>query len=487
MSEVQGEGEGRDWVFAILIAGLAVWAHHGAVRFVQGKDQNGLSLMATVNDIIRKRAVEPADPVALKYAAVNGMVSQLDPYSRFFDPKEARAFREGTSGKFGGLGIYITLKRGYITVIAPIVGTPAFQGGVLAGDVIIAIDGVEKNYPNSGAAIGSLKGDPGTKVKLTILHPGAKKPVVLELVRAIIRVQSVRGARLLESHSELGYLRITAFQSDTAIEVAEAVGELVKAGAKGLVIDLRSNPGGLLGVSARIADLFLDRDELIVTTKSRERTDRLLARADASFGTLPLAVLLDGGSASASEILAGALRDQSQAVLVGSRSFGKGSVQSLIDLEGGDSVLKLTTAYYYTPSGRRIHRTEKSRAEDEWGLLPDLPVTMSNEEQLAVARQQGERYMRGLKKQSKGDEVGEQAKPNPASPEPTKKPAAKAGEGKAPVVVDRVLQTAAEHLRAVLAKEKELIPERLKGPVAKLKSTAPVKGVATAPGEEVKK
>ena len=315
----------------------------------------------SVYNAVRQAYVEPVSDEALMHAAVKGLLFDLDPHSIYFDKDDAEAFREETSGAYGGIGIEVQPQPdGTILVVAPIDGTPAARAGLKSGDVIVAVDG--KPLEAGGDGRGPLRGEPGTPVVLTIAREGRAAPFDVTVTRETIRVASVR-SRMLEPG--YGYLRIAAFQADTAADFARELASLQKqsGGLKGLVLDLRSNPGGLLVSAVQIADDLLEAGG-IVSTRGR------IALSDTSFNATPgdllhgapLVVLVDAGSASAAEVLAGALKDNGRARIVGSRTFGKGSVQTLLPLDNGDSV-KLTTARYYTPDGTSIQAV---------GIVPDV-------------------------------------------------------------------------------------------------------------------
>ncbi|MDF1667252.1 MAG: S41 family peptidase, partial [Planctomycetota bacterium] len=364
-------------------------------------------------------------------------------------------------GHFGGLGIFITLEQGLVSVIAPLEGTPAAQAGLLPGDLILRINDEKYSFQSTAEAVSVLKGEPKTDIKLQVLHKGSKTPFEVTLQRDIITVESVRDIKLVDPINKIGYMRIIAFQGDTASEVAKAMVALVEQGAKSVILDLRTNPGGLLRTATKICDFFLAKEKLIVRTKSRDKEDvPMYSEDDPYFEDMPVAVLIDEGSASASEILAGALRDHQQAVLVGMRSYGKGSVQSVIDLMDGKTLLKLTTAYYYTPSGRRIHRRKDSKPEDEWGLVPDIKVPLTLEQKAKLAEYQNKRYVLSLKERA-GKKLSDKDKVE---------------EFKDPVV-----EAAVAHLAKVLTKKAPLIPE---GAVPPEKSSEKTK--KSAPTEQAK-
>lgn len=315
----------------------------------------------SVYNAVRAAYVEPVSDEELMHAAVKGLLLDLDPHSIYFDRDDAEAFQEETSGAYGGIGIEVQPQPdGTIVVVAPIDDTPAARAGLKSGDVIVAVDG--KPLEPGGDGRGPLRGEPGTEVVLTIAREGVAEPFEVTVTRETIRVASVRG-KLLEPG--YGYIRVAAFQADTAADFERELDALQKqsGGLRGLVLDLRSNPGGLLVSAVQIADDLLDKGG-IVSTRGR------IALSDTSFNATPgdrlhgapLVVLVDAGSASAAEVLAGALKDNGRARIVGSRTFGKGSVQTLLPLDNGDSV-KLTTARYYTPDGTSIQAV---------GIMPDV-------------------------------------------------------------------------------------------------------------------
>jgi carboxyl-terminal processing protease len=326
--------------------------------------------------------VRPVTRRELLESALEGMLQNLDPHSAYINTGEWRQFRRQIEGKFGGIGIQVgvDLESGRLRVIAPMVGTPAYEAGVLAGDLIVEIDGqpAEGMSPDKAAEV--LMGRPGTDVKLSVLHEGSEDPEAISITRAFIEVPTVLGDRrkpnddfdfMLDKDKKIGYVRIATFSQNTAEELKKALSQLKDEGAKGLIVDLRDDPGGLLSSAVEIADLFLEKGE-IVSTKGRNTDPRTYpAHRDGLYEDLPMAVLINQNSASASEILSAALQDHKRAVIVGQRSYGKGSVQNIIDLDGGNSVLKLTVASYYRPSGENIDRYKKAKNSDKWGVSPD--------------------------------------------------------------------------------------------------------------------
>ena len=324
-----------------------------------------LRIFSDVYARIKSDYVEPVEDRSLVENAIRGMVTGLDPHSSYLDPDEFKELRVGTSGEFGGLGIEVGMENGFIKVIAPIDDTPAKRAGIRAGDLIIKLDDKPVKGMTLTEAVKIMRGKPGTKITLTIVREGEEKPLKITIVRDIIRVKSVRSRMLADG---FGYVRISTFQSRTGDALHAAVDKLRKqAGGriKGLVLDLRNNPGGVLNAAVAVSDAFL-RKGLIVYTEGRVEDSRLRFNAtpDDVLEGAPLVVLVNQGSASASEIVAGALQDQHRAIIMGQQTFGKGSVQTIIPLANG-AALKLTTARYYTPSGRSI------QAE---GIKPDIEL-----------------------------------------------------------------------------------------------------------------
>ncbi len=323
-----------------------------------------LRTFAEVMDRIKAAYVEPVDDKTLLENAIKGMLSNLDPHSAYLGPEDFQELQESTSGEFGGLGIEVGTEDGFIKVVSPIDDTPASKAGIEAGDLIVKINGQPTRGQSMTEAVDKMRGKIGEKITLTLVRAGGN-PFDVTLARAIIQVKSVK-AQLLDNG--YGYLRITQFQVKTGEEVGRALAKLRKDNngkLKGLVLDLRNNPGGVLQAAVEVADHFLTKG-LIVYTKGRIANSELRFSADpadASEG-VPLVVLINGGSASASEIVAGALQDQKRGILMGTDSFGKGSVQTVLPLNN-DRALKITTALYYTPNGRSIQAQ---------GIIPDVEV-----------------------------------------------------------------------------------------------------------------
>jgi carboxyl-terminal processing protease len=352
-----------------LVIGVAISLTHGVLA-ERGETSAAVPLeeLRTFTDVyarIKHDYVEEVDDKTLLQNAIRGMLSGLDPHSAYLDEEEFQELQIGTTGEFGGLGIEVGLEDGFVKVISPIDDTPAQRAGVLAGDLIIRLDDRPVKGMTLNEAVKLMRGRSGTSITLTIVREGAEKPLKLTLVRDVIQVQSVK-SRLLEPN--FGYVRITNFQSRTPRSLDEAVEGLVaqnKSPLQGLVLDLRNNPGGVLTGAVGVSDAFLDSG-LVVYTEGRVEDSELkysATKGDILNGA-PMVVLINGGSASASEIVAGALQDHKRAVIMGSRSFGKGSVQTILPLKE-NTALKLTTARYFTPSGRSI------QAE---GIVPDISL-----------------------------------------------------------------------------------------------------------------
>jgi len=344
---------------------------------------------------VKSDYVEPVDDKTLLENAVRGMLSGLDPHSSYLDEKEFKDINISTTGKFGGLGIEVQMQNGFVRVVSPIDDTPAAKAGIQPGDLIIKIDEISVKGLSLAEAVDKMRGEPGTKVTLTIGREGANAPVIVELTRAVINVASVK-SKLLESG--MGYLRISSFTTETGGALEREFAKLRKEGEiKGLVLDLRNNPGGVLDAAVKVSDAFLNKGP-IVSIKGRELSSA--REFDAAPGDLlngaPIVVMINGGSASASEIVAGALQDQKRAVVVGSKSFGKGSVQTIMPLQN-EAAIKLTTARYYTPNGRSIQGE---------GIEPDIVIR-----QLKVAKDEQQAAFEAIEEADlKGSLVNDKAK-----------------------------------------------------------------------------
>jgi carboxyl-terminal processing protease len=386
---------------------------------------------------------------------INGGLDRLDPHSTFINAKDFKQFSKASEGQFGGIGIQLGYDRNsgmQLAVISPMVGTPAYEAGILANDLIVKIDGKSTENMRLNEAVDLIQGEPGQKVMLTVVHEGSKEPVDVPIVRAKIEVQSVLGDLrkpdnpkewdfFVDKPNKIAYLRLTNFSKTSTDEMKKVLAQLHKEGMKGLVLDLRGNPGGLLKAAVEISNLFLSEGRIVATRGRNEKEEAY--DADASKSLLSpeecaVAILVNRYSASASEILSAALQDHNRAVIVGERTYGKGSVQNVLPMENNTSALKLTTASYWRPSGKNIHRfPDKKEFEaaqidpDEWGVKPNdgFEVVLKDEERIGYAVYRRDRDV----VQGKGAD--------PKTSDKEKKP-----------FEDRVLQKALEHLREQVKK-----------------------------------
>jgi carboxyl-terminal processing protease len=360
-------------VFAVFLVGVLIGsAHSQKVSALSNSTYEDLKVFTEVLGLVQKDYVEETNSKDLIYGAIKGMLETLDPHSAFMPPNMYKEMQEETKGRFEGLGIEITIKDSVLTVVSPIEGTPAYKAGILAGDQIVKIDGEPTKNFTLMDSVKRLRGPRGTKVTISILREGFTKPKDFTLVREVIPVRSVRH-ELLEK--DYGYIRISQFQEKTDDEfenAMKALKEESKGTLKGLILDLRNNPGGLLDQAVKISDRFIESG-LIVSVEGRKEDQKMkfYAHPDGSLEHYPLIVLVNGGSASGAEIVAGAIQDQGRGILVGTQTFGKGSVQTIIPLKDG-SGLRLTTARYYTPNGRSIQAK---------GIVPDIIVKPSGSEE----------------------------------------------------------------------------------------------------------
>jgi len=321
--------------------------------------------------IAKNYYVEPVTPKQLLINAAKGMLEKLDPYSEYFTREELKEFQEDTYGEFGGIGIEISIEKGRPIVVAPIEGTPAYKAGLRAGDIIVEINGKDTYGMSIIDVVKLIRGKPGTPVELTIYRPETKKTFKVKIVRAIIHINPVKWTIIEPEH--IGYIKIVQFQPNTAEELKKALEEVLAKHVKGLIIDLRNNPGGLLDQAVAVADLFLPKGKVVVSIKGRigEETYKTKHPALVPEDT-KVVILVNRGTASASEIVSGCLQDYKRAILVGEKTFGKFRVQNLIPLENGKyGAVKITTAFYYTPKGRML---------DKKGIKPDIVVKMTSDE-----------------------------------------------------------------------------------------------------------
>jgi carboxyl-terminal processing protease len=335
-------------------------------------------VISEIRDKIRLYYVDDIPPEKIFHGALEGMVAVLDPHSEYLDEDNYKQLFEGTEGEFIGIGIELAQENGILTVISPIEGSPAAKSGVLAGDKIVAIDGQSTEGVSLSEAVHRLRGKKGSKVILTVIHEGSKTSTEVEIERDRIQIQSTKDAAIIDRAAGIGYVRIVKFNRHTGDDLRKNIADLLQGGMRSLVIDLRFNPGGLLDAAVAVVDTFVS-DGVVVYTKGRNPDSHKVYRAadDNGYDKLPLVVLVNKRSASASEIVAGALQDYHRAVIVGSRTYGKGSVQSVIQLKDEKSALKLTTAKYYTPSGRSIEKGQDALG----GIQPDVQVDLTLEEE----------------------------------------------------------------------------------------------------------
>jgi carboxyl-terminal processing protease len=362
-----------------------------------------LNLFGDVFERVRADYVEKPDDAKLIEASINGMLTALDPHSRYMNDKAWRDMQETTSGEFGGLGIEVTMEDGLVKVVAPIDDTPAAKAGILSGDLITQIDDDAVQGLTLEQAVNKMKGPIDTKTRLKIVRKGAEQPIDVSITREVIRVRAVR------SHvdgGDIGYIRISQFNAQTTDELKKAIGDITKQIPQdklaGYVVDLRNNPGGLLDQAVSVSGTFMSRGEVVSTRgRTAEETQRFTAHSGDLIKGKPLVVLINGGSASASEIVAGALHDHKRATLIGTRSFGKGSVQTIIPLGTGNGALALTTARYFTPSGRSIQAK---------GITPDIEVLQDVPDELkGRVDTKGEASMRGHLSAEGAEQKGSQA------------------------------------------------------------------------------
>ena len=376
----------RRFIYGFLAVALTVNLIIGARVFLstaQGAEKDSpypsLELFSYVMEKVRKDYVDGQKVTYqdLVYGALKGMISTLDPHSEFMEPDKYKELQNDTQGAFGGLGIVVSMKDNFVTVVAPMDDSPGFKAGILSGDRIIRIDGKSTEKMSLQDAVKTLRGEPGTEIQLTVFRPSSSQVQEYKLTRSTINIDMVKDINGKKefplSDNKIGYVRLVQFGEKTSDDLEAALRTLRKEGMQGLVLDLRWNPGGLLEQAVDVCEKFLPRGQLVVTTEGRnagQNSSRYANGHGDEIKGMPMVILVNLGSASASEIVAGCLQDVKRAIILGEKSFGKGSVQSILPLQDG-SALRLTTAKYYTPSHKVIH---------EQGITPDITVPMSDEE-----------------------------------------------------------------------------------------------------------
>lgn len=348
----------------ILISVVVLVSVSAAVRQKKDEVYKELELFAEALTTVQNEYVDATKPKDLIYGALKGMLASLDSHSQFMDPDTYNELKVDTEGQFGGLGIEITLKDNLLTVITPIEDTPAWKAGLKPQDKIVKIDGVITRDISLTDAVKKMRGRPGTDVSLTVLREGEEKLLDFKITRDIIKIKDIKDARILENG--IAYLKVLEFRENTAKDFDAALNRLAKDGMQALILDLRNNPGGILDVAVKTAEEFIPLGKIIVYTKGRIESQNLefKSRNNKPYLEMPMVVLVNQGSASGSEIVAGALQDYKRAIILGVRTFGKASVQTIIPLADG-SALRLTTSKYFTPAGRSIHGQ---------GIIPDITI-----------------------------------------------------------------------------------------------------------------
>ncbi len=364
----------------------------------RGEVYEQIKLLSEVFTLVRDNYVEPVEAEKLIYGACEGMVGKLDPFSQFMDPTAHQMMKSETEGKFGGLGIRIAIREGRLTVVTPLPRTPAYELGILPGDMIMKIEDKDTKDITISEAVKLLRGKPGTEVTISILREGEKDLIDFTITRAIIKIKSVPDAKMLTD--KIGYIELTEFSKETPDEFDKVWKKLKKQGMESLILDLRYNPGGLLVTAVEICKNFIGDRKLIVYTQGRseEQVIKFFAEKKAKHEKIPLVILVNRGSASGSEIVAGCIQDWKRGIVLGEKTFGKASVQSLMPLSDG-SGLRLTTAKYYTPNGRLIH---------DIGIIPDIVVEVPLETMAKLMTQREKIY--GLPKEAEKEKEKEKIK-----------------------------------------------------------------------------
>ncbi len=391
----------RRFIFGLVVVALLLNLALGARIYLSAAQaatdgDNAQANFQIFNDAVQKIRSEYVDGTNLTYqqivySALKGAVGQLDPHSEFLDADSFQQLQDDTEGQFGGLGLVVALRDGHITVIAPIEDTPGSRAGILSGDYITQVEGQSVEGQPLADVVKRLRGDPGSSVMLTVVRPASGEKKNYTLQRAVIQMQMVKDINGRQqfplSETGIGYVRLTQFGDNTADDLEAALGKLKQQGMKGLVLDLRWNPGGLLEQAVAVCQKFLPRGQLVVSTEGRRVVDKYFAQGNGDeLKNIPIVVIVNLGSASAAEIVTGCLQDLHRAVILGEKTFGKGSVQTIFPLDDG-SALKLTVAKYYTPSHKVIH---------QHGITPDILVPVSDAEEAAVLLQRAPEGLDGI-------------------------------------------------------------------------------------------
>ncbi len=418
----------------------------GSTAAANDSDYELYKVLADTIDQVERNYVTKVNRHELIESAIRGVMTKLDPYSSYISADELGRFRTAVDSEFAGIGIQITADDGRLHILSPMYGTPAYRAGLLAGDRIVEIDGKGTDGMTLDDAVGKLKGEEGTSVSLTVVHPGKGVKEKVTIKREKIHIDTVLGDHrkpdgtwdfVFDPKQHIGYVRVTAFSRDTAEELRRVLAQLKGENLRGLILDLRFDPGGLLSAAIEVSDMLISKGR-IVSTKGCNSPERTWdASKEGTFEGFPVAVLVNRYSASASEIVAACLQDHKRAVIIGERTWGKGSVQNVVELEDGHSALKLTTASYRRPNGKNIHRFPDAKESDEWGVMPDsgYEIKLSDGEMLALMHDRRDR------------DILRPATSNgaPATPEPP------ATDKKLPSV-DRQLQAALKYLGTEMAK-----------------------------------
>lgn len=429
------------------------------------------SPLVEVDALVKQQYVEQIRDTRLVDGAIRGMLLELDPYSRYLGPQELPSFERRKEGGYTGIGLELGVRAGQLTVIAPVEGSPAARAGVAPGDVLLKVNHRAVKDLSVSEVEDLLLGTAGSTVSLTLRHPPAQEPQHLTITREPVTFRTVRGFRrhadgswdyLIDPTHRIGYVRVSNFRASTAREFEQALRQLRRQGITGLILDLRFNPGGLLVQGVAVADHFLTKGTIVSTVTRRHAVREFAATGTGTWGKINLAVLVNGGSASASEIASGALQDHRRATIIGTRTFGKGSVQHLIPLTAHNAAVKLTVAYYRLPGGRFIHRASYHTEDHDWGIRPDLEVKLEEEEIVAL------RAARAALDQEQLDadpartaEVGGHAEAPPALSSGLAIPLSTSGNA---ILMDRQLKAALQLLRDESASHATPIPREETSP-----------------------